>query len=192
MTTTAARAVRDHSTITEYPTITGSLAETLWAFYRDTFAEINTLAAQRHLLYESEFHDLCADDRVAKFLAHDKGILIGFSTITNNLRAWPLISPEYFERRYPDRYRRRAIWYIGIVGVAPGNPGVFYDLIADMYPRVIHSDGMFVQDFCAFNVDTRRLPALTRRVVAALNPAAHLELADTQTFWVGDFDGARP
>lgn len=176
--------------ITEYDHLPAALHYCAWDWYQKVFAEIDELAANRHLMYRSEFADVCETSRISKFLdTTDDGTIIGMSVITNDLYTWPLISPRYFQRHWPHHFDQESIWYIGFVGV-DRTLGVgrttFSDLIGAMYPRVADSDGIFVMDFCTENVN-RRLPALTRRVVGNLNPATILEQVDAQTFWVGQF-----
>ena len=42
--------------------------------------------------------------------------------MTAHLRSMPLVSPEYFARRWPERYAAGLIFYIGFLGGAPGQP----------------------------------------------------------------------
>ena len=161
-----------------------------WDFYQDVFAEVDALAANRHLMTYDEFVHVMADGRVQKWLAfHDDGHLIGMSTITNDLAAWPLISPAFFARRYPSQYERRAIWYIGLVGCnAEGTRAhAFRDLIARMQPQVEASGGIFVQDFCVYNVGVRRMPEATRAILRRINSTVEFGRIDAQEFWAGSF-----
>ena len=79
----------------------GDLRETLWKLYEDSFAELRSLAVQRHLMYRSEFDEVMDDPRISKYLAlEDNGTPVGIATYTNDLEAVPLIAPEYFERHW--------------------------------------------------------------------------------------------
>jgi hypothetical protein len=165
------------------------LAES-WRFYEDVFTEVNTLAANRHLMTFDEFEHVMADRRVQKWFAfRDDRRIIGMATITNELDAWPLVSPAYFARRYPMHYERGAIWYIGFVGcdIEGTRAHAFRDLIARMQPQVEASDGIFVQDFCVYNVGVRRLPDATRAVLRRINPTVEFDRIDAQEFWAGSF-----
>ena len=160
-----------------------------WALYADIFAEVNTLAAQRHQMTFEEFTTVYHDPRVMKFYVHDEaGDLAGMSVLTQDLDAWPLISPAYFARRWPEHFARKAIWYVGFVGVAPHRPHGFRDLVQSMYPHVIGNNGIAVMDFCTYNVAQRRLPAVTLKLLGWINPAASMETADSQQFVVYRFN----
>lgn len=176
--------------VTEYEAIPEPLFEQTWHFYQRIFTDIDTLAANRHLMYPAEFRYVADTLMIKKFLAtNDAGRLLGMSVITNDLSTWPLISPHYFARHWPDHYHRDAIWYIGFVGVdreVAGTGHVFRDLITAMYPYVHDSQGLFVMDYCATNID-RGIPRLTERVVTGINPAAVLQEVDRQSFYVGHF-----
>jgi hypothetical protein len=161
-----------------------------WSFYEDVFADVNTLAANRHLMTYDEFEHVMADKRVQKWLAlSDEGRIIGMATVTNHLESWPLVSPAYFAKHYPDQYARQAIWYIGFVGCNPEGTRAhaFRDLIARIQPQVEASNGVFVQDFCTYNVGVRRLPDATRAILRRINPTVEFGRIDAQEFWAGSF-----
>ena len=175
--------------IEERSAVTIDLLDEAWAFYEDVFTEVNTLAANRHLMTFDEFEQVMADRRVQKWFAFsDGGRVIGMSTITNVLSAWPLISPAYFAKHYPSQYERQAIWYIGLIGcnVEGTRAYAFRDLIARMYPQVEASDGIFVQDFCLYNVG-RRMPNATHAVLRRINRTVEFGRIDAQEYWAGSF-----
>jgi hypothetical protein len=160
-----------------------------WEMYQEVFEEVNRFAAQRHLMTWEEFVEVMQDARVRKYVAvDDMRDIVGLATMTNDLHAWPLISPEFFELAYPDEYSRNAVWYIGFVGVRQNQPAVFQRLLAEMVPSVIDSDGVGVMDFCAFNVASRQLPRATRALLARLDPTVRGQKIDSQEFWGFRFD----
>ena len=176
--------------IEQMTSVKGAVSAEAWCFYEDVFVEVNTLAANRHLMTIDEFDHVMADSRVQKWFAFDDdGRIIGMATITNHLDAWPLVSPAFFAKLYPGQYERRAIWYIGFVGCnAEGTRAhAFRDLIAQMQPQVEESDGIFVQDFCTYNVGVRRLPDATRAILRRINPTVEFDRIDAQEFWAGSF-----
>jgi len=174
--------------VTEYDELDDDIGAEAWDLYEATFIGINEMAAQRHLMTVDEFYAVARDKRIRKFIACDNAGMVGLSTITNDLAAWSLVAPEYFERAYPDQYARKAIWYIGLVGARSAAPsGTFRALIAAMYPQVAASRGIFVQDFCEANVK-KGLPRAMQAVVGALDPGTWTRQVDTQTFWVGGFE----
>jgi hypothetical protein len=158
--------------------------------YADAFAEVNTLAVNRHLMTRAEFDKVALDERVSKYLAYDGGELVGMSCITNDLAAWDfLIQPLYFARFYPELYKRRAIWYIGYVFGVSGSHA-FVPLIGAMFPQVLESDGMFVQDFCTVNV-IKGLPQATAHVVSRLmGRRVDVDRIDEQAFYAGQLHRA--
>lgn len=161
-----------------------------WLFYLRTFDRIDELAAQRHLMTQDEFDHVALDPRVQKYLAvSDGGRLVGMSTITNDLDAWPMVSPRYFAKHWPDRYERRAIWYIGFVGVSREGrrEHAFRELITTMYPQVADSDGMTVMDYCAYNADVMNMPGVTIKLLQSINPTATGGRIDTQGFYAYEF-----
>jgi hypothetical protein len=163
------------------------LAANLTNLYRATFAEIDELAVQRHMLSRIELRDIWADSNIQKWVAFEDTSPVGVATITNRLGSWPLISPAYFERHFPEHYRASKIWYIGFVGVKPGHPGVFSDLITSMAPQVRDGDGMAVMDFAHYSVAVRKIDQATDRILKRFDPRASGMEIDAQRFWAWTF-----
>lgn len=164
--------------------------------YMNTFADIDGLAAQRHLMTGDEFRDVAMDPRITKHVAwaerDDGQYPAGLSVITNHLDAWPLISPRYFQRRWPLHYEDRRIFYIGFVCVKPNAPtSTFRDLITDMSEQVFAADGIAVMDFCTANV-VKGLPRATGWLLNNLHDKAVGGRIDAQEFWAWRFDGQQP
>jgi hypothetical protein len=164
-----------------------------WALYYETFMHVNRLAAQRHLMTADEFADVASDPRLGKHVAaDDTGRLQGLGVITNELPAWPLISPAYFAHRWPDHYRQKRIFYIGFVCARPDAPSsTFRDIISDMSEQVFAADGIAVMDFCMVNVK-KGLPRATTWLLNELHAKAAGSRIDAQEFWAWRFDGQEP
>ena len=180
--------------IDRYEAVPEDLESRLWPLYEAAFRDVDTLAAQRHLLDRAEFAAILADKRIATFVARDDVGPAGVAVMTNVLEAWPLVSPRFFARRWPDHYRRGAVWYFGFVAVDPvwaGRGYVFAQLIAAMQPTV-GRHGIAVMDFCAYNSQVRGLPAASGAVLRRIDPQARLEQVDVQEFWAVRFDGTAP
>jgi Acetyltransferase (GNAT) family len=169
------------------------LREQAWKLYREAFDSLRHLAVQRHVMYGDEFDAVMADDRVEKYLILDEqGALEGLATLTNDLRSMPLVSPEWFSRRWPERSAEKKVFYIGFVGIHPHaqGSGVCADLVRAMTEKVARVDGVAVLDVCRYNKDTMHLP----RLVAALSStwASHVQMIDldAQTYVGYDFKRA--
>jgi hypothetical protein len=162
----------------------------VWDMYCEAFTDIDRQAAQRHLMTRAEFGHVMTDERVGKYLAYADDQVVGQAVITNDLAAWPLISPRYFETHWPELYAARRIFYIGYVCTSPDAPNhTFHDLIAEMSGPVFAADGMAVMDFCAVNTDALHLPRHVGILLDHLNPAADPKRIDRQEFWAWRFDG---
>ena len=176
-------------TQTQPTTLTVPPVDQAWQLYAELFAEINTLAAQRHLMTVEEFTGVYHDPRILKFYVHDDaGALAGMSVLTQDLDAWPLISAPFFARRWPQHYARKAIWYVGFVAVAPHRLHGFRELVGRMYAHVASNNGIVAMDFCTHNLTRRRLPAITLKLLEQMNPAAGMQIADAQSVVLFDFD----
>jgi hypothetical protein len=168
-----------------------SLIEDLWKLYYEAFRELNALAVQRHLMYRHEFVDVMLDNRVQKYLYFDDdGALCGLSTYTNDLDAVPLISPQYFERRWPQHYAERRIWYVLFVAVKDGAPvRAFAELIEAMH-RTSSVHGITALDICRVTDEVRHLPRAVRVLLHRLSGNVRMERLDEQSYWLYEFPNA--
>lgn len=160
-----------------------------WALYRDAFADIDSLAVQRHLMTPAEFDGAWEDPNVQKWLAtDDDGALIGLGVQTTDLAAWPLISPAYFRRRWPELYDARKIWYVGFVCTRQDPPApidTFGGIIRAMSAETRAAGGISVMDFCTANVE-RGLPKGSQNILNRAGRIAMQEI-DAQAFYAYDF-----
>jgi hypothetical protein len=172
----------------------GSLLEDAWTLYHEAFRDLNAYAVQRHLMHRHEFDTVMADGRIDKYLLlGDTGTLAGMSTFTRDLDAWPLISPAYFERRWPRRYAERRIWWVGFVAVDPeqGRPlHAFAALVEAMQLVVAGANGVVGLDICRYNADARHLDRASNLLVRRITSTVNIERADEQTFWLYEFPEA--
>jgi hypothetical protein len=179
-------------TIRRIAVVEGDLLEQAWKLYSMAFDELRYLALQRHFMYGDEFDAVMADPLVDKYLLLDaSGSLQGLGTITNHLRSMPLVSPDYFARKYPERYLAREVYYIGFVGVHPDShgTGVFGELIHAMAEEIAHVEGVAIVDVCGHNKDRLHLPRAIRWLLSTWAEVQMAEL-DAQTYVSYDFKRA--
>ena len=167
----------------------GGVVDDLWRLYERSFDQLRVLAVQRHLLDKCEFAAALADPRVLKLIACDRGQPCGIVTLTNELEAMPLVSPDYFADRWPDLFRRNLIWYIGFLFVDPDHrcSSALSALIGGMCAQVSSTGGIIAADFCQHNERALRLPALLSRVARGFNPGMTSQRLDAQTYWAFEF-----
>lgn len=162
-----------------------------WDWYRETFAQINALAALRHLMTVDEFVEVMQDARIEKHLVTGQdGQILGLGVCTNYLEAWPLISPAYFERRWPEHYAQGAIWFVGFIGVRAGaHRATFRTILRGMQDG--EPDNIWVMDVC--QVNEKRIELAARHHLREINPQGiTIQAIDRQTFLAMRFDGQRP
>jgi hypothetical protein len=170
--------------------ISAARREEAWRLYADVFDELRYMAVQRHVMHRAEFDTVMADPRVGKHVAvDDDGYLRGLSTYTNELPAVPLISPEFFQRRWPDLFAARRIWYCGLVAVRTGtdSSGVFMALIESMYRLTAAGNGIVAIDFCRHNDEVFRMSRAIRLLLHRLSGNVQGTQLDQQSYWVYEF-----
>lgn len=183
------------ATVETVRVVEGDVREQAWKLYLQSFDELRYLAVQRHVMYGSEFDEVMADERVDKFLLYgDDGSLQALSTMTADLRSMPLISPEYFARRWPERYGAGLVFYIGFLAVHPDShgSGVFGDLVRAMTEPVAGRGGLAVIDVCTYNKDRLHLPRAIRWLASTWATSVEMSDLDAQTYVGYDFALAAP
>jgi GNAT superfamily N-acetyltransferase len=168
------------------------LLDAAWRLYIEAFDELRSVAVQRHLLYRNEFDDMMRDGRVTKYLSFDAaGNLSGLATYTNEVTAFPLISPEYFARRWPEHFAQKRIWYVGFMAVHPKQRrrGTFDKLVEALYRTATAEHGMVVLDMCRRN-EIYGLPHAIESVLGRLTPQVRTKRMDEQSYWLYEFPAA--
>lgn len=165
-----------------------------WRLYESAFEELRTRAVQRHLMTRAEFDGVMADPRVTKYVVRDRdrgGRMSGLATMTNHLDAMPLISPDFFAHRWPERYRQRRIWYVGFVAVDPDyqGTGVFAEVVGAMCGLVAASGGVAALDVCRRADEVYGLPAAIARLNDTFADGGRHERLDEQSYWAYVFPG---
>lgn len=172
------------------------MLEDAWQLYAEAFEELRAVAVQRHVLTRSEFDELMADARIHKYLVRhpDEDRLAALSTITNDLEAVPLISPDYFRKRWPKQYADRQIWYVPFNAIHPNYRGSgIFELICETMREVVigtaEQPGIVGLDFCRRNEEPYRLPHAIHNALARLGSVEAHRL-DTQAYWCYELPAA--
>ncbi|MEV6300345.1 hypothetical protein AB0M02_13150 [Actinoplanes sp. NPDC051861] len=172
------------------PELPADMLDDAWAFYRDTFDELRHMAANRHLMYRSEFDELMGDKRSDKYVSlDDDGSVLGMGVMTTDLDSVPLISPEYFEHHWPDLFAQRRLFYVVFVGSrkSEDGAGVFIALLRDMYEAIAAVDGRVFVDICSYNEERHALPRMIAMILGRAAGRAQPSRLDAQSFWMYEF-----
>jgi ribosomal protein S18 acetylase RimI-like enzyme len=182
--------------------VPADLTDLVWRLYNDAFSELRTTAVQRHIMVREEFNGMMQDGRVAKYMVFDNeapdneapdnehgGRLCGLGTMTNELDAMPLISPDYFRRRWPTHFAEGRIWYIGFVAVHPDyrGTGLFEILAQELYRVVSAQQGVAALDVCRRNEQIYRLPQALHRFLENSYGFVRSDRMDEQSYWFYEF-----
>jgi ribosomal protein S18 acetylase RimI-like enzyme len=168
------------------------VADTMWRLYNDAFDELRATAVQRHVMVREEFDDVMRDPRVMKYCGVDanrSGRMCALATFTNQLDAMPLISPDFFRRRWPAHFAEGRIWYIGFVAVHPDyrGTGVFDRVVEEMCRVVSAEHGVAAMDICRRNEEVYRLPQAIHRLLQEYSGNVHSQRFDAQSYWCYEF-----
>jgi hypothetical protein len=178
--------VRDDLQLLVQPVVTGDLRERVWDAYCDAFDELRTAAIQRHVMTRDEFDAVMADERVNIYLAQrDDGQIAGMATLSNDLEAMPLVSPDFFRARWPEHYAAGRCWYVGLVGVRPSEQGggAFQLIVGTVASTLGPTGGVLVLDVPRRNMETFHVPHAVKRIADALLPEVTCQMVDAQAYW---------
>jgi GNAT superfamily N-acetyltransferase len=170
--------------------VAADLREQAWKLYLEAFDPLRHTAVQRHVMYDGEFDAVMADPRVDKYLIYDEdGTLQGLGTITNQMESMPLVSPDYFAARWPERLAEGRVFYIGFVAVHPNahGSGIFAELVQAMTSVVAACDGVAVLDVCRHNHKKLHLPRMISILASTWAPHVEMVDLDAQTYIGYDF-----
>ena len=180
--------------ITVYQEMPHRLRRDLWDMYQGAFLPLRHLAAQRHVMFHDEYIDLMDDPRVDKIITRRGDTPLGLACVTNDLKAIPLIEPEYFRAREPKLYDTGHIWYVPFVCERQGHPKPPSDnfrLLIDKVAEPIRP----VRGACFMDYSMCRLnwglPDKANDLLTLTDQAAECEQVDAQTYWVY-YPGGRP
>jgi len=160
--------------------------------YLAAFAPMRTRAAARNVLHEEEFYAEMSDPRVDKYVAwNPAGAPVGLTTLTNDLRTVPWISPEYYAAQFPEHTTRNAVYYLGFTLVHPDarRGTTFTDMIGQVVARLVADRAVVGCDICAYNNSAL---SFDKNIIKMLTAAAEVsvEVLDTQTYYSAEFRGA--
>ena len=171
-------------------TIETDLVEAAWHTYLAAFEELRIKAVHRQVMYRHEFDEMNADRKVLKYLGwDDAGQLRAVASATKHLHAMPLISPEYFEHRWPKLYAERRIWYWWFAAVHPDarGTGIFEHLVAAMFGTAADDRGVVALDMCRRNADEVGLAAHMDSLLGRLSGSVRTERMDEESYWLFEF-----
>lgn len=176
-------------TVEHHLELPDQLAASTWQLYLDAFLPLATRAAQRHVMTRGEFADVAADTRIDKFVAvADAGDVRGIGTVTNDLSAVPLISPDFYRHRYPAEYDAGKLFYVPFMAT-DRSPGTFRELLIACSGDARALGGLVFMDFSDDNKE-RGVPAVAERFLRKIDKRTYTGELDVQRYYVFGFDSA--
>lgn len=166
------------------------LIEPAWTVYSAAFDELRSTAVHRQVMYRNEFDDVIGDQRILKYVGwDDTGEVRALATATNQLRSMPLISPEYFERRWPVLFAENRIWYWWFAAVHPEarGSGIFEHLVGSLYQTAADDHGIVALDMCRRNADVVGLARHMVDLLGRLSGGVRAERMDEESYWLYEF-----
>lgn len=180
--------------ITAHRGVDGELAGRFLVLYREAFAPLAELGAQRQALHDDEFLAVLADPRVVELVGwDDEGEAVAMAVMAGDLEAIPWFSPPFFRARLAERSQRSGVYGIIAILVHPdARGGPWYRAMAEAVAlKAHHDDAVVVFDCCAHNVEVFPLPATLEAIGRGIFDEVELAELDTQHYFALDAHGLR-
>jgi len=161
------------------------LTRVFYELYDAAFTPLKVRSMARQTLTEDEFTAQMMNGAVSKYVAWDAaGNPVGLCALTNQLESVPWISPEYFAARYPQHWRRNAVWYMNFVLAHPSQRhSRFLDQLMEVGIGELVAEGaVCAYDMCSYNDEVL---GLGRRLVECFErtTGATPQLVDAQNYY---------
>lgn len=143
--------------------------EQFLAIYREAYAPLESLAAARQTLTDTEFRDEMQLDSVLKFIGwNNDNEPCAMCFVATDLSVVPWISPAFFGGHFPEHYARRAIYYFGALLVRPvDQDGPWIAKMLEALALKAASDrAVCAFDCCEFNVTQVGVPTFVAEMTA--------------------------
>ena len=186
-------AVFDGWHFTREAIVDPAYVEAFHELYALAFTPLLTRSPARQVLTDAEFHDQMSDERIDKYLAWgDEGEPVGLTTLTTHLEAIPWISPQFFAARYPEQWRRNAVYYLGftLVHRQRRQTRIFRAMVERIVELLVAERAVCAWDICAFNDEVLGLNDNIERILHGCSDVPVVPI-DRQTYYAGTFHGSR-
>ena len=153
--------------------------------YETAFAPLRVRSMARQSLTEDEFAAQMTNRAISKYVAwDDAGNPVGLCALTRQLESVPWISPEYFAARYPQHWRRNAVWYMNFALAHPSQRHSRFldELLKVGIGELVAEGAVCAYDMCAYNDEVL---GLGRHLVERFErtTGATPRLVDTQNYY---------
>jgi GNAT superfamily N-acetyltransferase len=139
--------------------------DALLRLYRASIRALDDVAAGVQQYQDDEFRAELRNESVLKLIGRDDdGRAQALSLVATDLSTVPWVNPRYFEVRFPEHYRRKAIFYVSVIVVQPDRQGMGFahDLMKELTRICAQRDAVCAFDCCAANRDV--IPELAYQV----------------------------
>ncbi len=135
--------------------------------YRDSFAPLADLSAQKQLFSDGEFRTLMSSPTTLKFCGWSddddgRSSLAALAVVATDLSLVPWLSEPFFAKLYPDQHARSAFGCVMtiLVGLPYRDQPWIVGLVQAIGVHTVGVDGVALFDCCKFNVEEARFPEL--------------------------------
>lgn len=151
--------------------VEGADLEEAWIVYESSFMQIKEDHPCRQSLTRLEFEQFMQNSDVVKMFVFEEGRLVAGSLFTKNLSLVPWISPQYYDKHFPEYIGKRMYAQSFFVRPDKRGRGILQTLASEI-KRYMKQEGIVVA-FCDFGGRNDITFSLLLRVVKAKSLPSH-------------------
>jgi len=124
------------------------LREQLWGLYEDAYGPVTAESPSHEMLFRDEFDEAIDDPANRLWVLWDDDSPVAMTLIATDIGPTRYLSRRYFDRRFPEHSRRRAVHYIMWLVVHPmyAAQGAIVRLARDVLQREAADGALLVFD----------------------------------------------
>lgn len=178
--------------VTRHSSVTNpEIRDKIWRLYELAFRRLTDEAVSRELLFRDEFDEMLNEPKNRLWVLWHDSQPIAATMIATEIGATRYLSPEYFERNFPDHTLRGVVHYILWVAVHPAHvaKGALVRLARDTFSVEAEEGALLIFDTPEVNqpLETGSLAEMMGRLTAMVSRGVTVRQIEVHRYFAVDF-----
>jgi hypothetical protein len=178
--------------VTRHSSVTNpEIREKIWRLYELAFRRLQDEAVSRELLFRDEFDAMLDEPRNRLWVLWHDSEPIAATMIATEIGSTRYLSPEYFQRHYPEHALRGVVHYILWTAVHPAHmaKGALVRLARDTFAVEAEEGSLLIFDTPEVNqpLETGSFAEMTERLSAMVSKGVTVDQVEVHRYFAIDF-----